>query len=531
MAECERMPETFCLPDGTLRWLIQQDGNSELLVIDATLLPSHLSQFAKHVVWSYALDCDDKVQSIEDILSYPDKDPGWKLGGWKTYALFPDAVLARVPSGRHKQIWAAAHNGNKTSRIRALSLSLCLACAVLSPQARSLQKKSQIDEVLCHRDFNALVNAAERELKRARDHHLQHVQQRQALSPPPLHAPMCPPPPPHQSHDAPGKASVPSVAGAAPKSRGIKHEPSEDQIKVEPVQHSPTIEAKAEPSESQPPGWSLRQKLKDSEPGDAAGNSEEEEMPAASEADSSESRNRHLMARLLEQAREAEDKSEELMAAQCEPRQTRRRRSSYDCAVSAVDDVNRLRAELCDEHRRFEQSQQDLLRSRKGMVHFARVQGERETEAARKAEAPLEAELAQARSEMADCHASAVRGKVAEKTLADIMRQRIDLEAQTEIAEAEAQQLRHLLSNAEAACRTKTVAQSEFHRDLLNSEESACRAKVDSELQKWRASLTSEEQSCQRFEAVVHYVHGSGDFVIGILNLASLYTHNYQWLC
>ena len=85
-------------PPGTFRWIIEDDGLRELLVIDAHLMPGELVRYAKMAFSTfvfptkYAMSVDELTVSMEDEFA-------WTSGCWPPGSLAEYAITARIPAG------------------------------------------------------------------------------------------------------------------------------------------------------------------------------------------------------------------------------------------------------------------------------------------------------------------------------------------------------------------------------------------------------------------------------------------------
>ena len=152
-------------PPGTFRWIIEDDGQRELLVIDACLMPGELVRYAKMAVSTfvfptkYAMKVDELIVSMEDELT-------WTSGCWPPGSLAEYAITARIPAGTFANVWAVAQNGNKRSMSRCVAMALCICAEFIQPLEHP---EYNINRVLCHDDFQRLVDEAGSELDRARE--------------------------------------------------------------------------------------------------------------------------------------------------------------------------------------------------------------------------------------------------------------------------------------------------------------------------------------------------------------------------
>ena len=152
-------------PPGTFRWIIEDDGQRELLVIDAHLMPGELVRCAK-IAFStfvfptkYAMKVDELIVSMEDELT-------WTSGCWPPGSLAEYAITARIPAGTFANVWAASENGNWRSMSRCVVMALCICAEFIQPLEHP---EYNINRVLCHDDFQRLVDEAGSELDRARE--------------------------------------------------------------------------------------------------------------------------------------------------------------------------------------------------------------------------------------------------------------------------------------------------------------------------------------------------------------------------
>ena len=152
-------------PPGTFRWIIEDDGQRELLVIDACLMPGELVRYAKMAVSTfvfptkYAMKVDELIVSMEDELT-------WTSGCWPPGSLAEYAITARIPAGTFANVWAVAQNGNKRSMSRCVAMALCICAEFIQPLEHP---EYNINRVLGHDDFQRLVDEAGSELDRARE--------------------------------------------------------------------------------------------------------------------------------------------------------------------------------------------------------------------------------------------------------------------------------------------------------------------------------------------------------------------------
>jgi hypothetical protein len=152
-------------PPGTFRWIIEDDGQRELLVIDACLMPGELVRYAKMAVSTfvfptkYAMKVDELIVSMEDELT-------WTSGCWPPGSLAEYAITARIPAGTFANVWAASENGNWRSMSRCVVIALCICAEFIQPLEHP---EYNINRVLCHDDFQRLVDEAGSELDRARE--------------------------------------------------------------------------------------------------------------------------------------------------------------------------------------------------------------------------------------------------------------------------------------------------------------------------------------------------------------------------
>ncbi len=162
------------VPPGTIRWIIQDDGQGKLLVIDAYLVPGKLAQWAKMALSTFVFPTNEQW-SPDKLINKPEDELAWASGSWPPGSLGEDAIVARVPAGTFMDVWAAAQGGNRTSRPRALAMALCIASALIQP----LPERTDCDlkKVLGHNNFQGLVDEARAELDRAREAWRKKVQQ------------------------------------------------------------------------------------------------------------------------------------------------------------------------------------------------------------------------------------------------------------------------------------------------------------------------------------------------------------------
>ncbi len=86
------------VPPGTFRWIIQDDGLCELLVIDAHLMPAKFVKFAKMAAQTFVFPTKD-WSSVDELMCSPEDELAWTSGNWPPDSLAEDAVTARVPAG------------------------------------------------------------------------------------------------------------------------------------------------------------------------------------------------------------------------------------------------------------------------------------------------------------------------------------------------------------------------------------------------------------------------------------------------
>ncbi len=152
-----------CPPD-TFRWIIEDDGLRELLVIDAHLMPGELVRYAKMAFSTfvfptkYAMSVDELIVSMEDEFA-------WTSGCWPPGSLAEHAVTARIPAGTFANVWAVAQNGKWPSKSRCLAMALCICAEFIQPLEHT---EYDVNTVLGHDEFQRLVDEAGSELDRAR---------------------------------------------------------------------------------------------------------------------------------------------------------------------------------------------------------------------------------------------------------------------------------------------------------------------------------------------------------------------------
>ena len=153
------------VPPGTFRWIIQNDGQCELLVIDASLMPTELVRYAKVAVSTFVLAELKGVSKVDELIGWPDDTLAWTSGDWPAGSLDEYAAVARIPAGTFVDVWAAAQGGNTTTRPRAAAMALCIAAALFKPL---LERATDVKTVLGHDEFSRLLDEARAELARAR---------------------------------------------------------------------------------------------------------------------------------------------------------------------------------------------------------------------------------------------------------------------------------------------------------------------------------------------------------------------------
>ncbi len=152
------------VPPGTFRWVIQDDGQCELLVIDAWLMPDGFVRYARIAVSTFVFPTKIAA-SVDELISSPQDELAWTCGNYPPGFLGDDAVVARVPAGTFVDVWVAAQEGNKTTRPRSVAMALCIASALIQPLERA---DTDVKTVLGHDEFQRLVDEARAELDRAR---------------------------------------------------------------------------------------------------------------------------------------------------------------------------------------------------------------------------------------------------------------------------------------------------------------------------------------------------------------------------
>ncbi len=153
------------VPPGAFRWVIQNDGRCELLVIDASLMPTEFVQYAKMAVSTFVLAELEGVSKVDELIGWPDDTLAWTSGDWPAGFLDAYAAVARIPAGTFVNVWAAAQGGNTTTRPRAAAMALCIAAALFKPL---LKRATGVNTVLGHNEFSRLLDEARAELALAR---------------------------------------------------------------------------------------------------------------------------------------------------------------------------------------------------------------------------------------------------------------------------------------------------------------------------------------------------------------------------
>ena len=152
------------VPPGTFRWIIQNDGQCELLVIDASLMPTEFVQYARMAVTTFVFPTKSAAK-VDQLICRPEDSLAWTCGDWPPGSLDEYAAVARIPAGTFVDVWAAAQGGNTTTRPRAAAMALCIAAALFKPL---LERATDVKTVLGHAEFSRLLDEARAALARAR---------------------------------------------------------------------------------------------------------------------------------------------------------------------------------------------------------------------------------------------------------------------------------------------------------------------------------------------------------------------------
>ncbi len=127
-------------------------------------MPAKLVKFAKMAFCTFVFPTTPE-RKMDELLGSPEDEMAWTSGHWPPGCLARDAIMARVPAGTFRHVWAVAHGGNKASRSRCLALGLCIAAALVQPLEHA---DTTVETLLDHDQFQQLVDEARGELGRAR---------------------------------------------------------------------------------------------------------------------------------------------------------------------------------------------------------------------------------------------------------------------------------------------------------------------------------------------------------------------------